>query len=77
LRHVWLPWALYMIGGLVWFLVAEFWAIFDRRTSGDTLSEVIWALHVPPVIWFVGAGLIIGLIAWLVPHFLSGGKWGI
>jgi hypothetical protein len=65
------------LGGvaLVWVvtaLVIEFMALHDPE-SGDTLSETVWSMHLPHVIWFVVAGF----LAWIVIHFLSGGKWGI
>lgn len=75
-HKLWLAWVCYMSLGVVGFLVAEFWTIFNKA-PGDTLSEVVWALHVPAVVWFLGAGLVLGLVAWLVPHFISQGKWGI
>lgn len=76
MERVWLAWACYMALGVVAFLVLEFWALLNS-TPGDSLSEVIWSLHVPPAVWFLGAGLILGLVAWLVPHFVGGGRWGI
>lgn len=75
-HQIWLAWTAYMSLGVIWFIVVEVLTGFNR-VSGDTLSEVVWSLNVPPVVWFLGAGLILGLIAWLVPHFTSGGRWGI
>lgn len=76
MRGVWLAWGIYLAAGVVWFLVAETIAL-RNRVPGDTLSEVVWSLRLPPVVWFLGAGLTLGLTVWLVIHFASGGKWGL
>lgn len=79
---VWLAWVIYMflgfVVGIAWFGVAEGIAIVNNR-PGDTLTEVVRSLNVPAVVWFLSAGLILGLLgglfAWLVPHFI--GRFGI
>jgi hypothetical protein len=67
---------------LVWFamfLVVEGAALFNK-TAGDTLSEHVWK-------WFATGGgvkmtgwvrlrrvVLMGFLAWLLVHFMSGGR---
>ena len=73
-RLLWGLWGLYLLVGIVWFAVVEIIASLND-IHGDTLSEVIRDLHVPAIVWFVGGGTLVGLVSWLVPHFI--GKWNI
>lgn len=51
--------------------VLEYMAV-RRSKNGDTFSELIWGIiQAHPIFLFVMAGV----LAWLVVHFLSGGKW--
>jgi hypothetical protein len=71
-RHdvVWLVFGLYILGGFVYFGVAEGIAIHNRA-PGDTLTEVVRALNLPTVLWFGGAGLIMGIVAWAALHLAN------
>ena len=73
---VWLAWFLAGMTWVMWFAVAEGIALVNR-VKGDTLSEVVWRLHLPAAIFFLGGGLLLGLLTWLVIHFVSQGKWGL
>lgn len=69
----WYTWA--WIAWLVYFCVVEGIAIVDKK-DGDTLSEYVWA-------WFSIKGkgkhwrwrriALLGFMAWLLVHFLTGG----
>ncbi len=70
----------YTLGWILWvvgFLGLEYAAIKDRR-KGDTLSEHVWATigtktaTKTTVMWVFRIGLG-GLIAWMIPHFFTGG----
>ncbi|MCJ7510790.1 MAG: hypothetical protein MUP14_07890 [Dehalococcoidia bacterium] len=71
-RHdiVWLVFGLYILGGIVYFGVAEGMAIHNR-TPGDTLTEVLRALNLPVVAYFGLGGVILGVVAWAVPHLAN------
>ena len=71
-RHSWL--ALGIVAALwgVATLTVELIALFNDRPD-DTLSEVMWSLHVPHFLFFMA----FGFLGWVFVHFLSGGKWGI
>ena len=63
-----IAWTLWIIA----FVVIEAVAVFDGK-AGGTLSEGIWV--------FLSGGparylLLIGLLSWLVIHFLGRGKYG-
>jgi len=71
-KALWIAW-------LVFFCIVEFIAI-KRDGYGDTFSEFVQ--------WIVGAGeaerewfrwvarvFVIGLLLWLIPHFLNRWKW--
>jgi hypothetical protein len=77
---LWKLWLTYVAVGttiaVVWFGIMEGIA-WCNRIDGDTLSEFVWAAHVPAVIFFMGMGFIIVGSLWLMLHFASGGKWGI
>ena len=83
-HRLWLAWLSFsgaaLLISLVWFCVQEALALRDG-TPGNTLSEVVWALNLPPVVWIVGGGSLVSVIAvvgwWVIAHFVSGGRWGI
>lgn len=79
-RWLWDAWLGYVGVGLaigaVWFGVMEGIALANR-VAGDTLSELVWADHLPAILFFAAAGLVIASEIWLLIHFISGGKWGI
>lgn len=73
------PWLLLWIGWAVYFAIVEGMALLNS-TSGDTLSEHVWA--------FLGYGegkrrpsgwtrlrrfIVLAFMAWLSVHFLTGG----
>jgi hypothetical protein len=62
----------------VFFLVVEGIAVFND-VPGDTLSEHVWVLigtgsERSGLNWFFRVALA-GLIAWLIPHFMTGWRW--
>ena len=64
----------YLIGWLIILTQAGFLEYFavKRAASGDTFSELMWSIiQFHPLFFYV----MIGVFAWLVVHFLSGGKW--
>ena len=67
---VWLVFGLYILGGFVYFGVAE-GIYIANRTPGDTLTEVIRALNLPTVVWWAAAGLIVGVVLWAAPHLAN------
>lgn len=73
----WFTWAWIFWAGM--FLVVEGIAVFNN-IPGDTLSEHVWkmigtkAAEKTNVMWMWRASLIL-LIAWLVPHFMTGWRW--
>jgi uncharacterized integral membrane protein len=73
---LWKAW----LGGVgiiaLWFTVMEGIALINK-IRGDTFSEFVWRDHLPAVLFFLGAGLVIFGTIWLLIHFVSGGKWGI
>jgi len=79
-RWLWDFWLAYvavaLLIGAVWFGVMEGIAI-KNAVAGDTLSEFVWADHLPAIIFFAAAGVLIFSELWLLLHFASGGKWGI
>jgi hypothetical protein len=72
----WFTWA--WVLWILFFLVVEGIAV-SNNIKGDTLSEHVW--------WLIGTGsersgwnwffrvFLAGLIAWLIPHFMTGWKW--
>lgn len=71
---LWGAWTVGIVALAVWFAVMEGIALANRA-GGDTLTEVVRSLDVPPVVWFASAGLISGLLVWAVPHLI--GEWRI
>ena len=72
-------WSAWVAGGLVWviwFVVMETVAIVNRA-PGDTLTEVVRAIHVPAVVWFLFFGLVISLCVWLLAHFTVGERFNL
>ena len=62
--RLWLAWACFVgaatLVALGWFAVMEALAI-KSQASGDTLTEVVRALHIPLVLWFMAGGLLVGI----------------
>ena len=75
-RWLWDLWLLFLLIGAAWFGVMEGIALANK-VRGDTFSEVVWMNHLPAVVLFLGAGVIIFGTIWTLIHFVSGGKWGI
>ena len=67
-RHYLAAWLCWLAG----FVILE-WAAVRDRARGDTLSELVWSvLAVHPLLWILFALF----SAWIVIHFLSGGRVG-
>jgi len=73
-RRYGILWACWLGIAVLWFGIAEYFALVDPR-SGDTLSEWFrWALSIPAVgvplsiLW-------IGGIVWLTLHFFKDHRW--
>lgn len=83
-RHMWLAWGVFVgvaFGiALVWFAIIEGIAIKDSL-KGNTLSEVVWSLDLPVVLYIIAGGTLVALQAitgcWLIVHFASKGRLGI
>ena len=69
---LWVFWAAF-------FVVVEGIAVFNNSRN-DTLSEQVWILigtkaeEKTVVMWAWRVSLVV-LIAWLVPHFMTGWRW--
>lgn len=76
----WWWWVLWSAVGILWlalFFGLEMFAVFNRPGTADTLSERVWQLNLPNVVFFMIGFALIGLAVWLIIHFLSDGKWGV
>jgi len=73
------PFKFFWIAWLLAFAIVEFIAI-KREAGGDTFSEFVW--------WIIGTGedqrevwrwvaraFVLGLLLWLIPHFMTRWKW--
>ena len=73
---LWGVWASGIVVLAVWFGVMEGIALANGFSSHDTLTEAVWEHgHIPSVVLFLGAGLIVFGTIWLLIHFVSQGKW--
>jgi TRAP-type mannitol/chloroaromatic compound transport system permease large subunit len=70
-RHVYAGASLGMLLCALTLIVVEFIAVFNR-TKGDTITETIRALNLPPVVWWMFVGTLIVFLTWFLAHVITG-----
>lgn len=70
-RHIYLGAALGLLACALTLIVVEFIALFNR-TPGDTITETIRAMGLPPVVWWMTVGILIVFLSWFGAHVMTG-----
>jgi ABC-type nitrate/sulfonate/bicarbonate transport system permease component len=69
-RHIYVGASLGMLLCALTLVVAEFIAAFNR-TKGDTITDTIRVLNLPPVVWWMFVGTLIVFLTWFLAHVIT------
>jgi hypothetical protein len=70
-RHIYLGASLGMLACALVLVVVEFIAVLNRQ-RGDTITETIRAMNLPPVVWWMAIGTLVVFLLWFVRHIVWG-----
>lgn len=70
-RHIYIGAALGLLACSLTLIVVEFIALLNRQ-KGDTITETIRAMDLPPVVWWMTVGVLIVFLSWFAAHVITG-----
>ena len=67
-KHVYQVCFLIAAAALLIVLGFELMAAWGNKQEGDTITEITQSYHLPPILFYMAAGVIIGTVIWAVRH---------